>query len=138
MGQTWVKLTPTHTTASADKDGSYNSAIKSQKDSDGSADYCESIGRLGLMVGAAAQAAAVLAPPRRELQQQQQGQHQDVVAGAAGRAAGADVTAATTPYEGVLRRAMEAFTEEALDNDRDLMPKVAAALDAALGSCGGG
>jgi len=36
-------------------------AIKTQKHSDGSADYKESIGRMGLMVGASAQGAASLA-----------------------------------------------------------------------------
>ena len=90
-------------------------AIKSQKDSDGSADFVESIGRLGLMVGAAAQAAAALAPPGTD----------------------EDGKVIAAPYVEALRVANEGFTSEAIDNG-EVVPKVAAALDAALGSCGVG
>lgn len=88
-------------------------AIKSQKDSDGSADYCESIGRLALMIGASAQAAAALTPPSENV-------------------GVADET--RCPYGGALREAARAFTAEAVKNG-ELVPKIAAALDAALGSC---
>lgn len=95
-------------------------AIRSQKDSNGSADYCESIGRMGLIVGAAAQAAAALAPPAGERVVEE-----EAAAAAAGEGA----------YCRVLRAAVDAFTSESLTNG-ELVPKVAAALDAALGSCG--
>jgi hypothetical protein len=107
-------------------------AIKSQKDSDGSADFCESVGRLGLMVGVAAQAAADMAPPPPR-------EHAGTAVGAAvGGVAGGSSAGATevggVPYGGVLRAAANAFTTEALAN-AELVPKVAAALDTALGSC---
>ena len=62
-------------------------AIKSQKISEGSADFRESVGRLGLMIGAAAQAAAALSDPGKRT------------------------------YEGSLRAGVKAFVAEAIAND---------------------
>ena len=82
-------------------------AIKSQKDSDGSADYCESIGRLGLMIAASAQAAAGLA-------------HH-----------GGEPTGVMPEYAVILREAARVFFAQ---TEQRVVPKVAAAVDAALGS----
>ena len=62
-------------------------AIKSQKISEGSADFRESVGRLGLMIGAAAQAAVALSDPGKRT------------------------------YEGSLRAGVNAFVAEAIVND---------------------
>ena len=62
-------------------------AIKSQKISEGSADFRESVGRLGVMIGAAAQAAAALSDPGKRT------------------------------YEGSLRAGVKAFVAEAIAND---------------------
>ena len=62
-------------------------AIKSQKTSEGSADFHESVGRLSLMIGAAAQAAAALSDTGKRT------------------------------YEGSLRAGVKAFVEAAIAND---------------------
>ena len=102
-------------------------AIKSQKDSMGSADYHESVGRLGLLIGASAQAAAALAPPF------------SLAETATGSSAAADVGGAAVgvvPYSESLRVAVDAFTAAAVGaGNMAMAPSIAASMDAALGSC---
>jgi|AntAceMinimDraft_5_1070358.scaffolds.fasta_scaffold09894_1 hypothetical protein len=102
-------------------------AIKSQKDSMGSADYHESVGRLGLLIGASAQAAAALAPPF------------SLAETATGSSAAVDVGGAAVgvvPYSESLRVAVDAFTAAAVGaGNMAMAPSIAASMDAALGSC---
>jgi len=93
-------------------------AIKSQKESDGSADYADAVGRVGAIIGACAQAA------------------NEIVGGGGG--VDGDGHRAPPPHAASLRAAAKAFAREATDGGGgELRARDAAVVDVAVGSVGG-
>jgi hypothetical protein len=93
-------------------------AIKSQKESDGSADYADAVGRVGAIIGACAQAA------------------NEIVGGGGG--VDGDGHRAPPPHAASLRAAAKAFAREATGGGGgELRARDAAVVDVAVGSVGG-